>query len=111
MTRLIRLAAWLLLAAIVVATLGSPSLRPQSSFGHDTEHAFAFILLGAAFGLGYAERRTELVFAAIPMIGAIELLQLWAPGRHARIEDFVVNLLAFWMALAAVSLPRLVLRR
>jgi VanZ family protein len=111
MIRLIRLAAWLLLAVIVVATLGSPSLRPQSSLSHDGEHAFAFLLLGAAFGLGYLERRLELVFAAIPVIGMIELLQLWAPGRHARLEDFVVNVVAFWVALAASSLPRLVLRR
>ncbi len=106
-----RIAAWLLLAAIIVVTLGSPDLRPQSSLGHDTEHAFAFVLLGAAFAIGYGERRIELVFAAIPVIGVIELLQLWVPGRHARLEDFIVNLLAFWAVLAIVSLPRLVLRR
>jgi VanZ family protein len=27
-------------------------------------------------------------------IAAIEILQLWAPGRHARLEDFVVDALA-----------------
>ena len=28
------------------------------------------------------------------LIGLIEILQLWAPGRHARLEDFVVDALA-----------------
>ncbi len=28
------------------------------------------------------------------MIGLLEILQLWVPGRHARFEDFVVDALA-----------------
>jgi VanZ family protein len=28
------------------------------------------------------------------MIGVLEILQIWAPGRHARFEDFVVDALA-----------------
>ena len=30
---------------------------------------------------------------SLVMIGVIEILQLWAPGRHARFEDFVVDAL------------------
>ena len=43
------------------------------------------------------------MLAAAPAIGALELLQLWVPGRHARLEDFVVNLVTFWVAFAVVS--------
>jgi VanZ family protein len=25
------------------------------------------------------------------MIGVLELMQFWAPGRHARLEDFLVD--------------------
>jgi VanZ family protein len=39
----------------------------------------------------------------VVLIGLLELLQLWMPGRHARLEDFVVDALAACagMALAA----------
>jgi len=95
-----RLAAWLLLAAITFFTLGPAQDRPQTSFSHDLEHALAFIPLGIAFGCGYATRRTAIAIVGVPVIGVIEILQLWAPGRHARLEDFIINLLAFWIALA-----------
>lgn len=104
-----RVLAWLLLAAITFVTLGSPHLRPQTTLGHDSEHALAFVLLGAAFGLGYARRRLAIAVAAVPVIGLIEVLQFWAPGRHARLEDFVVNLLTFWAALAAAALAERIL--
>ena len=35
-----------------------------------------------------------------PCTGLIEILQLWAPGRHARLEDFVVDALAACVGLA-----------
>jgi VanZ family protein len=96
--------AWLLLAAIIFVTLGSARYRPETSLNHDSEHALAFVLLGAAFGFGYATWRKSIALAAIPVIGFLEILQLWAPGRHARLEDFVVNLLTFWAAFAVVSI-------
>ena len=37
------------------------------------------------------------------MIGVLELLQLWAPGRHARLEDFVVDALAACAGLAVAA--------
>jgi VanZ family protein len=37
------------------------------------------------------------------MIGALEVLQLWAPGRHARIEDFAVDALAACVGFAFVA--------
>jgi len=99
-----RAAAWLLFVAVVVVTLGSPRIRPTTDFSHDTEHAIAFVLLGIMYGIGYAERRVAMLLAAIPAIGVLEWLQLLAPGRHARLEDFVVNLVAFSVAYAATGL-------
>src|ERR1700704_2313729 len=91
MTIILRLFAWLLAAAVTFATLGPPQFRPHSDFGQDGEHAFAFILIGLAFGLAYGQNRWFTTAIAVAGIGGLEILQLWAPGRHARLEDFIVD--------------------
>ncbi|WP_426609988.1 VanZ family protein [Bradyrhizobium sp. McL0616] len=91
MSILVRPIAWLLAAAVTFATLGPPSLRPHSDLGQDGEHALAFILVGLAFGLAYRQRRLLVAAIAVVLIGLLELVQFWAPGRHARLEDFVVD--------------------
>jgi VanZ family protein len=111
MTTILRLFAWLLAAAVTFATLGPPRFRPHSNLGQDGEHAFAFVLIGLAFGLAYPRHQLLTSVIAVVMIGVVELLQLWAPGRHARLEDFVVDALTACagMAVAAV-LDRVVQR-
>jgi VanZ family protein len=94
MTTVLRLFAWLLAAAVTFATLGPPQFRPHSHLGQDGEHALAFILVGLAFGLAYTRNRLLTSVISVVMIGIIEVLQLWAPGRHAKLEDFVVDALA-----------------
>lgn len=94
MTFLLKLSAWLLAAAVTFATLGPPRYRPHSSFGQDGEHALAFVLVGLAFGLAYPRRRWTVAGLAVVLIGVLELMQLWAPGRHARLRDFLVDALA-----------------
>jgi VanZ family protein len=103
MTMILRIFAWLLAAAIAFATLGPPGYRPHSEFGQNGEHALAFILLGLAFGLAYTRHRLLTAAIAVAGIGAIEILQFWAPGRHARLEDFVVDALAACAGLAAAA--------
>ena len=99
----LRILAWLLAAAVTFATLGPAQFRPHSSLGQDGEHAFAFILVGLAFGLAYPRHRPLAGAIAVVMIGVIELLQLWAPGRHARLEDFVVDALTACAGMAVVA--------
>jgi VanZ family protein len=103
MTIILRIIAWLLAAAVAFATLGPPSYRPHSSLGQDGEHALAFILIGVAFGLAYTEHRLRVAVIAVIMIGALELLQLWMPGRHARLEDFIVDALTACVGLAIAA--------
>ncbi|WP_375161099.1 VanZ family protein [Bradyrhizobium sp. RDT46] len=91
MSILVRSFAWLLAAAVTFATLGPPGLRPHSDLGQDGEHALAFILVGLAFGLAYPNRRLLIAAAAVVLIAVLELMQFWAPGRHARLEDFLVD--------------------
>jgi VanZ family protein len=87
----VRLSAWLLAAAVGFATLGPPNYRPHSHLGQDGEHALAFILIGLAFGLAYRSQRLVTTTIALLLIGLLEVAQFWAPGRHARLEDFIVD--------------------
>jgi VanZ family protein len=103
MTIALRLAAWLLSAAVVFATLGPPRYRPHSNFGQNGEHALAFVLIGITFGLAYPRQRLLTAMVSVAMIGALEILQLWVPGRHARLEDFVVDAAAACLGFAMIA--------
>jgi VanZ family protein len=103
MTILLRLIAWGLAAAVTFATLGPPRYRPHADLGQNGEHTLAFVLVGLAFGLAYRSNRLITALAAVVMIGALEVLQFWVPGRHARLSDFVVDALAACAGLAVVA--------
>ncbi len=103
MTIISRLFAWLLAAAVTFATLGPARLRPHSDLGQDGEHAFAFVLIGLVFGLAYAQHRLRTSTIAVILIGVLELLQLWVPGRHARLEDFIVDAFAACAGLIIIA--------
>jgi VanZ family protein len=103
MTTILRLFAWLLATAVTFATLGPPRFRPHSDLGQDGEHVLAFVLIGLAFGLAYARNRLLTSVLSVAMIGVIEILQIWAPGRHARFEDFAVDALAACVGLTVTA--------
>src|SRR5476651_1159202 len=111
MTIILKLLAWLLAAAVTFATLGPPRFRPHSNLGQDGEHALAFVLVGLAFGLAYPKHRLLTSVISVVATGAIELLQLWVPGRHARLEDFVVDALSACAGLAVVAGADRIMRR
>lgn len=100
MTLVFRLFAWSLAAVIAYATLGPAEQRPHSNLGQNGEHALAFVLMGLVFGLAYAGARLRTAVLVITYTGVVEVLQLLAPGRHARLEDFVVDALAACAGLA-----------
>ena len=104
--------AWCLAAAVAFATLGPPGLRPHaSSLGQDGEHALAFVLIGLAFGVAYTRNRLVTASVAVGLTGLVELLQFFAPGRHARLEDFMVDALAVCVGLAAAAAFDVIVRR
>ena len=93
-TALSRLAAWLLAAAVTFVTLGPEDVRPHPVLGQQGDHALAFLVVGIFFGLAYPQRRWTVSAVAVALIGLLEIMQLWVPGRHARFEDFVVDALS-----------------
>ncbi|MGQ0680822.1 VanZ family protein [Bradyrhizobium sp.] len=111
MTGFLRLLAWGLAAAVTFVTLGPPGYRPHFHLGQNGEHALAFVMVGLAFGLAYRTNRIPIAILAVAMSGAIEIMQFWAPGRHARLSDFVVDALAACAGLAAAAVIDLLVSR
>lgn len=104
MTILLRVIAWGLAAAVTFANLGPPRYRPHAAdLGQSGEHALAFILVGFAFGFAYRRHRLITALFVVAMTGAIEIMQLWVPGRHARMSDFIVDALAACAGLAVAA--------
>ena len=68
--------------------------RPHSDLGQIGEHGLAFILIGLAFGFAHPEQRLRTATVAVVMTGVLEIVQTWMPGRHARLQDFVVDVIA-----------------
>ena len=111
MTIILRLLAWGLAAAIAFATLGPAERRPHLGLGQNGEHALAFVLLGLVFGLAHTRNRLHTAAFVVAFTGLIEILQFLAPGRHARMEDFVVDALAATLGLAAAAALDWTIRR
>jgi VanZ family protein len=103
MTIVLRLLAWGLAAAVTFMTLGPVSYRPHAAVGQNGDHAIAFILVGFVFGFAYRYNRRITALAAVVVTGAIEALQLWVPGRHARLSDFIVDALALCAGVAVAA--------
>jgi len=61
------------------------------------------MLVGLAFGFAYPRRRLPIAAAAVVLIGVLELMQFWAPGRHARLEDFLVDALTACIGFALAA--------
>jgi VanZ family protein len=100
--RVARVSAWLLSAAIVVLSIVPAPLRPSTGAPSGWEHAGIFFLTGFAFAVGYPMGRSWKIAALISFCAMIEIMQFWAPGRHARLSDFLIDSLAvglgFWVA-------------
>ena len=110
MSKLSRAAAWLLIIAIAVLSVVPPTLRPITDAPHSIEHFAIFIATGLACGLGYRFHHLYQAIGLAAFAAAIEVTQIWVPGRHARLSDFIVDavsacigVLAAWLTVKAMS--------
>ena len=99
-----RIAAWGLGAAIVVLSMVPPSLRPETGTPHSVGHFTIYGATGIAFGLGYKHRHDLLTILLVIFSGSIEIAQLFVPGRHARLSDFIIDAIAACIGIAMASL-------
>ena len=68
----------------------------------------SFCSSGSHSGSDIASRYLLQLVALLSFMAAIELAQLWAPGRHARLSDFIVDALGLGVG---IGLAYVVARR
>ncbi|WP_164105546.1 VanZ family protein, partial [Stenotrophomonas maltophilia] len=90
-TFLLPIAAWGLLAAVFVATVGPIQLRPITGHSVGLERFLALAVIGGLFGLAYPKRWPLVLALVLGSAAAFELMQHLSPGRHGRIADFAVK--------------------
>jgi VanZ family protein len=95
-----------LAAAIVLLSLVPPTLRPGTGAPHSLEHFTIFAATGFAFGLGCKRRHDLLAILLVIFSSAIEIAQLFVPGRHARLGDIIIDAVSACMGLVMASLLR-----
>ena len=99
-----RAVAWLAIFAIVILSVIPAAERPVTGHSQAFEHFVAFGIVAALFSLVYRLRFWQLLLLALVYCGSIELLQVPLPTRHARISDFVIDVLASWTAICVVAI-------
>jgi hypothetical protein len=98
---LLRIAAWICLAAIAFVTLGPLDLRPESGMPPHFERFVAYAIVGTLFAMAYPR---YILFAAVVVLGAavlFELLQLLTSTRHGRLPDAGVKIAGGLIGLCA----------
>jgi VanZ family protein len=99
-----RIAAWVLTATIVILSLVPPNLRPETGAPHILEHFLIYAATGFTFGLGFTRRRDLMAILLVIFCGSVELAQLFVPGRHARVSDFIIDAVSACIGLGTSSL-------
>jgi VanZ family protein len=89
---------------IVILSLVPPTLRPETSAPHSLEHFIVYAATGFTFGLGYKRRHDLVAILLVIFSGSIEIVQLFVPGRHARLNDLIIDIAAVCIGLVMSSL-------
>jgi hypothetical protein len=109
--RVARILAWIGIAAIVALSAVPAQDRPVFYLGQPfrlwgrpfVEHGSAFALVATAFAVGYRWSVGQLVLLAFLFCGAVELLQIPLPTRHARVSDLLIDFVAACFAIVLVK--------
>ncbi len=84
-----QIAAWVILSAVIVMTLGPLSVRPHTPVSADFDRVVAYVALSLAFALAYPRRIYLIGVALLVAAGGLECAQSLVPGRDGRLEDFL----------------------
>jgi VanZ family protein len=103
-SKVARIAAWSLATGIVILSIVPPAVRPETKAPHNLDHFLIYAATGLAFGLGYKRRHDFLALLLVFFSAAVEITQLFVPGRHARLSDFIIDAFATSVGLAVSSL-------
>jgi hypothetical protein len=102
----LRCAAWLVLIAILIVTVGPIKIRPVTGEPVDIERFLAFFIVGTLFALAYPRHWISVLTLVVGSAALFELLQRIAPGRHGEIIDFMVKAAGGFAGVAIGSAAR-----
>lgn len=102
----LRCAAWLVLIAILIVTVGPIRIRPVTGEPVDLERFLAFFIVGTLFALAYPRRWLSVLMLVVGSAALFELLQRIAPGRHGEAIDFMIKAVGGFAGVAIGSLAR-----
>lgn len=93
--RLARIAGWAGIAAITILSLVPGAERPHTGLPGQAEHFAAYACTGFALSIAYIGLRTRLIFwsCLAAASGVFEILQIWIPGRDAKVQDVLCSTL------------------
>ena len=83
--------AWVVLLALVVATLGPIGIRPSLGLPLKVERFMGFAIVAALFTWAYPRRWIAILVLAVALAIGLEALQLVAPTRDASSIDAIVK--------------------
>ncbi len=89
----LRFAPWLAIFAIAVLSLVPGEARPHTGMPGQVEHFLAYFLTAVALGIRFPNSvyRVPITLALCTYAGAMEILQIWIPGRNAQFVDFIAS--------------------
>ena len=90
LTRLIRIGAWLALAAILFVTVSPIGYRSHDVVSTDFDRAAAYAVLSALFVFAYPRHRLAIAVLVVLVAGGAELFQFISPTRHPHLADAAV---------------------
>ena len=90
---LARLAAWLVLIGLVLATIVPIELRPQSGLSPQAERFLGFALAGGLVALAYPRRPLLALSLVVALAIGLELAQFATATRHPGLPDLLAKAL------------------
>lgn len=89
MQKFIRMAAWALLFAVVIATLGPMTSRPDTGMPLYIERFLALSAIGMTFRIAYPRHTARILLLLIVALASLELAQHLTPERHGTLLGFL----------------------
>jgi hypothetical protein len=104
--RLCRIAGWIGTIVIFILSVVPGDARPHSGVAPGQfEHLFAYMLTAGALALGYSGKASRLLVCAllVGLAAALEVAQIWIPGRNAEVIGFSGSALGAALGCAAAA--------